>query len=366
MLAAAVMLISAGAGALERTSQAGAAAVPVFQVDPLWPKVPQQWILGQVSGVAVDARDHVWVLQRPWSLNNDEKSRNPEAECCEAAPPVMEFDSAGNYLRGWGGQPADHSYEWPMDEHGIHVDYKGNVWVSSAGGPRMREGKENFLLKFTAEGKFLLQIGRRGLSKGSLDTRNVNNAADMWVHPPTNEVFVADGYLNRRVLVLDADTGAFKRMWGAYGKAPDDHTPQVFVGEGPGPRQFNTVHGIKVSNDGLVYVNDRLNNRIQIFTVEGTFQDEIFIERKTRLLGTSFNTAFSPDREQRWLYVADAGNGRVHIFDRESVKEVGAYGRIGRYAGQFIFMHNLATDSRGNLYVSEVGTGRRVQKLLLQ
>lgn len=365
LLIGVIVLLSAGARALERTSQAGAAAVPAFQVDPLWPKMPRQWILGQVSGVAVDARDHVWVLQRPWSLNNDEKSRNPEAECCQAGPPVMEFDAAGNYVRGWGGQPADNSYEWPMDEHGIHVDYKGNVWVSSAGGPRMKEGKENFLLKFTAEGKFLLQVGRRGMSKGSLDTRNVNNAADMWVHPPTNEVFVADGYINRRVLVLDADTGAFKRMWGAYGEAPDDTTPEEFVGEGPGPKQFNTVHGIKVSNDGLVYVNDRLNNRVQVFTIDGKFQREIFIERKTRLLGTSFNTAFSPDREQRWLYVADAGNGRVHIFDRKSLKEVGAYGRIGRYAGQFIFMHNLATDSRGSLYVSEVGTGRRVQKLVL-
>src|SRR5688572_12235013 len=162
-----------------------------------------------------------------------------------------------------------------MDEHGIHVDYKGNVWVSSAGGPRMKERNENFLLKFTADGKFLLQIGRRGMSKGSLDTKNVNNAADMWVHPRTSEVFVADGYINRRVLVLDADTGAFKRMWGAYGEAPDDTTPEEFVGEGPGPKQFNTVHGIKVSNDGLVYVNDRLNNRVQVFSIDGKFQREI-------------------------------------------------------------------------------------------
>jgi DNA-binding beta-propeller fold protein YncE len=204
------------------------------------------------------------------------------------------------------------------------------------------------------------------MSKGSLDTSNVNNAADTWVHPPTNEAFIADGYLNRRVLVVDADSGAFKRMWGAYGNPPDDTTPQVFVGEGPGPQQFNTVHGIKVSNDGLVYVNDRLNNRIQVFTIDGKFQTEVFIERTTRLLGTSFNTAFSPDRDQQWLYVADAGNGRVHILDRKSLKPVGGYGRIGRHAGQFIFMHNLATDSRGSLYVSEVGTGRRVQKLVLQ
>ena len=364
LIAVTLFVLSAGARALEQGSRAG--AVPSFEVDPRWPKLPKQWILGQVSGVAVDARDHVWVLQRPWSLNNDEKSRNPEAECCQAGPPVMEFDAEGNYLRGWGGQPADNSYEWPADEHGIHVDYKGNVWLSSAGGPRMGEGKENFLLKFTADGKFLLQVGRRGMSKGRLDTGNVNNAADMWVHGPTNEVFVADGYINRRVLVLDADTGAFKRMWGAYGNPPDDTVKEVFTGEGPGPAQFNTVHGIKVSNDGFVYVNDRINNRVQVFSIDGKFQREIFIERKTRLLGTSFNTAFSPDREQRWLYVADAGNGRIHIFDRKTLNEAGAFGRIGRYAGQFIFMHNLATDSRGNLYVSEVGTGRRVQKLLIK
>jgi hypothetical protein len=365
LLALVLLALSATSRALERAAvQAG--SVPAFEVDPLWPRVPKQWIMGQVSGVAVDARDHVWVLQRPWSLNNDEQKRNPEAECCEAPPPVMEFDSSGNYLRGWGGEPADKSYEWPADEHGIHVDYKGNVWVSSAGGPRMGEGKENFLVKFTADGKFLLQVGRRGLSKGSHDTQNLNNAADMWVHRPTNEVFIADGYRNRRVLVLDADTGAFKRMWGAYGRPPDDGTRQEFVDEGPGPTQFNTVHGIKVSNDGLVYVNDRLNNRVQVFTIDGKFQTEVFIERKTRLLGTSFNTAFSPDREQRWLYVADAGNGRIHILDRKTLKEAGAYGRIGRHAGQFIFMHNLASDSRGNLYVSEVGTGRRVQKLVLR
>ena len=365
ILAALMIALSVGSLALERASQLPGAA-PSFQVDPFWPKLPKAWILGQVSGVAVDAQDHVWVLQRPWSLNNDELKKNPEAECCSAPPPVMEFDSAGNYLRGWGGRPEDGSYEWPEDEHGIHVDYKGNVWVSSAGGPRMAQRKENFLVKFTREGKFLLQIGRRGMSKGSLDTGNLNNAADMWVHPATNEVFVADGYVNRRVIVFDADTGAFKRMWGAYGDPPDDATPKAFAGEGPGPRQFNTVHGIKVSADGLVYVNDRLNNRLQVFTIDGVFQREVFIERKTQLLGTSFNTAFSPDAGQRWLYVGDAGNGRIHVFDRRTLQELRAFGRIGRYAGEFVFMHNLATDSAGNLYVSEVGNGRRVQKFVLE
>jgi hypothetical protein len=361
-----VVMVALAVGARALESQAVRDGAPSFQVDPAWPRMPKQWIMGQVSGVAVDARDHVWVLQRPWSLNSDEIARNPEAECCTAPPPVMEFDASGNYVQGWGGKPADGSHEWPEDEHGIHVDHKGNVWMSSAGGPRMRDGKENFLVKFTSGGKFLLQIGRRGMSKGSLDTANLNNAADMWVHAATNELFVADGYTNRRVIVFDADSGAFKRLWGAYGNTPDDTVKEAFVSEGPGPAQFNTVHGIKVSNDGLVYVNDRLNNRLQAFTLDGKFKKEIFIERKTRLLGTSFNTAFSPDREQRWLYVADAGNGRVRIYDRNSLTEVGAFGRIGRYAGQFIFMHNLASDSRGNVYVSEVGTGRRVQKFTLQ
>jgi hypothetical protein len=348
--------------AVERTASAQKRA-PSFQVDPMWPKLPKQWILGQVSGVAIDARDHVWIIQRPWSLNDDEKAKNPEAECCTPAPPVMEFDAAGNYLQGWGGEGP--GYEWPKDEHSIHVDYKGNVWISSAGGPRLRERTENQILKFTQAGKFLLQVGHRGKSKGSLDTANFNNAADIYVYPKTNEAFVADGYVNRRVIVLDADTGAFKRMWGAYGNTPDDAAPNKLADEGPGPQQFNLVHGVRVSDDGLVYVADRTNNRMQVFTIDGKFQREIFVERKTKLLGTSFSVAFSPDAAQQYLYLADAGNGRIHIYDRKTLEEVGKIGRIGRYAGEFIFLHNVATDSKGNLYATEVGNGRRVQKFLL-
>src|SRR3954467_13998097 len=335
---------------------------PSFQVDPAWPKMPKQWILGQVSGLDVDARDHVWIIQRPWSLNTDEKARNPDAVCCTEAPPVMEFDAAGNYLQGWGGESAD--YEWPKDEHTIHVDYKGNVWLSSAGGPRLRERTENQILKFTQAGKFLFQVGHRGKSKGSLDTENFNNAADIYVYPKTNEVFVADGYVNRRVIVLDADTGAFKRMWGAYGNTPDDAAPNRLEDQGPGPQQFNLVHGIRVSADGMVYVADRRNNRMQVFTVDGKFQREIFVERKTKLLGTSFSVAFSPDPQQELLFLADAGNGRVHVFDRRSLEEIGGFGRVGHYAGEFVFLHNVATDSQGNVYTAEVGNGKRVQKFV--
>jgi DNA-binding beta-propeller fold protein YncE len=209
-----------------------------------------------------------------------------------------------------------------------------------------------------------MQIGHRGQSKGSLDTHNFNNAADIDVYPKTNEVFVADGYVNRRVIVLDADTGTFKRMWGAYGNTPDDNAPNKLTDDGPGPQQFNTVHGVRVAEDGTVYVADRLNNRLQVFTLDGKFQRELFIERKTKLLGTAFSIAFSPDARQEFLYLADAGNGKIHIFDRSTLTEVGRFGRIGRYAGEFIFLHNVAADSKGNIYTTEVGNGRRVQKFL--
>jgi DNA-binding beta-propeller fold protein YncE len=346
---------------LDRVARAQGKA-PAYQVDPFWPRLPKQWILGQVSGVDVDANDHVWIIQRPWSLNDDERAKNPEAECCREAPPVMEFDAAGNYIQGWGGDGP--GYEWPKDEHALHIDYKGNVWLSSAGGPRLRERTENQILKFTKQGKFLLQIGHRGQSKGSLDTDNFNNAADIYVYPKTNEVFVADGYVNRRVIVLDADTGVFKRMWGAYGNKPDDNAPNRLTDDGPPPQQFATVHGVQVADDGTVYVADRLNNRIQVFTLDGRFQREIFVERKTKLLGTAFSIAFSPDPRQEFLFLADAGNGKVHIFDRKTLNEVGSFGRIGRYAGEFIFMHNVAVDSKWNVYVTEVGNGRRVQKFV--
>ena len=272
----------------------------------------------------------------------------------------MEFTAEGTYVQGWGGE--GEGYEWPADEHGIHVDYADNVWISSAGGPRLAERTENQLLKFTRDGRFLLQIGHRGQSPGSLDTLNLNNAADMFVHRATNELFVADGYVNRRVIVFDASTGAFKRLWGAYGNRPDDEASNRPTYEGPGAQQFNTVHGIRVSTDGLVYVADRRNNRMQVFRVDGTFEREIFIERPTRLLGTAFSVAFSPDASQRLLYLADAGNGKIHIFDRQTLRELDSFGRIGHYAGQFVFLHNVAVDSQGNVYTAEVGGGRRAQK----
>jgi DNA-binding beta-propeller fold protein YncE len=186
----------------------------------------------------------------------------------------------------------------------------------------------------------------------------------MYVYRPTNELFVADGYVNRRVVVFDADSGEFKRMWGAYGNPPDDEASNSPQYEGPGAPQFNTVHGVRVSDDGRVYVADRRNNRVQVFGLDGEFEREVFIERTTRLLGTAFSVAFSEDAEQQYLYVADAGNGRIHILDRQTLQPLSHFGRIGRYAGQFVFLHNVAVDSRGNVYTAEVGGGRRVQKFI--
>lgn len=356
-----VSLLLAVIGPIAADSKKARKASPTFQVDPLWPKLPKNVLLGEVSGVAVDASDHVWIIQRPGSLTDDQLAAKNNSECCTPAPPVMEFDAAGNYLRGWGGP--GQGYEWPLDEHGIHVDYKGNVWISSAGGAHSKD--EHFLLKFTADGKFLMQLGHRGKSKGSNDTENFNQAADMYVYPKTNELFVADGYINRRVIVLDADTGTVKRYWGAYGNKPDDTAPRTLGAEGAGAQQFNLVHGVRVSNDGLVYVADRHNNRVQIFTTAGKFVREMFIARETRsILGTAFAVGFSPDSEQRLMYVADSTNGHVRIVDRDSLQIVGEFGRWGVYAGEFRWLHSLAVDSKGNIYTTEVGIGRRVQKFV--
>ena len=339
------------------------AGVPMFQVDPFWPKIPEKWLLGQTPGVAVDAGDHVWIIQRPKSVDQQWAAANPpEADCCTPAPPVMEFDAAGNYIQGWGGEGP--GYEWPLDEHGMHIDYKGNVWLGSAGGPNSK--LEHHLLKFTRSGKFLLQIGRRGQSQGSNDTKNLNQGADFYVYPKTNELFVADGYVNRRVIVFDADTGAYKRHWGAYGNKPDDAAPRTLVPEGSGPQQFNLVHGIRVSNDGLVYVADRRNNRVQVFTPEGKFVKEVFIARKTIQLGAAFAIGFSPDAQQQFLYVPDAGNAHVWMLNRQTLEILGNFGRYGNYAGQFQWVHSIAVDSKGNIYTGEVGNGRRAQKFLFK
>ncbi|MGP0073456.1 MAG: hypothetical protein ACLPWF_16190 [Bryobacteraceae bacterium] len=336
---------------------ASSQSVPRFEPDPYWPKpLPNNWMLGQVGGIFVDSHDHIWVTSRPRTLDNNDKYAAldpPQADCCIPSPPILEFDAEGNLIQAWGGPSAQ--YEWPDNEHGMFVDYKDNVWIGGNG------PKDTNILKFSKSGKFLLQIGHHGKTGGSNDTENLNRPAGIFVYPKTNEVFVADGYGNRRVIVFDADTGAYKRHWGAYGNKPDDSAPRTRSFDGPGPPQFNTVHGIRISNDGLVYVGDRVNNRIQVFTPEGKFVKEGFIERKTATPeGTAFDVAFSNDPRQQFLYVSDGSNKKVQILNRDTLEVVGFFGGHGGHGtGQFYHLHSIATDSKGNVYVGE-SFGERV------
>ena len=336
--------------------------VPTFAVDPSWPTLPNNWVLGQVSSVTVDGGDHVWVLHRPRTVEDEQQAN--------AAPPVLEFDDAGTFIRAWGGPGA--GYEWPANEHGLHVDNQGHVWV---GGNSGQPESDDMLLKFTTEGELLLQIGHRGQSGGNTDTQNVRRPAEAFVYQATNEVFVADGYGNRRVIVLDADTGAFKRMWGAFGNEPLDSPPETGAAstastaapdEGQGPQQFATVHGIEVSNDGLVYVADRNNSRIQVFTIDGTYSTQGFINQNDDSASTAAGLAFSPDPQQQFMYVADQGNSHIHVVDRTTLEVLDSFGRNGAQPGEFQALHHIASDSNGNLYTAEAQRGRRVQKFVFQ
>lgn len=333
-----------------RAAQVKGRSLPIFEVDRTWPQVPPQWKLGDASSIAIDAQDNVWVLHRPRTLK-------PE-QAAMAAPPVIVFDAAGKYIKAWGG--AGNGYEWPEREHGIHVDYKGFVWLGgnscpTNGLPGLKPVADDQLLKFTQDGKFVMQIGRSNQSKGNADTRNLHRPADVWVHPPTNELFVADGYGNHRIAVFDADTGAFKRMWGAFGNKPadDDHCEVVSPASfsDPGPPQFSIVHAIRVAKDGTVYVADREYRRVQMFTKEGKLQKQLVRNN----VPFARDLALSPDAGQEFLYVG--GGSGIFVVDRKTLEIVGNIqpdGMIG--AG-----HQIAVDSRGNLYIAQTAAG--LQKL---
>jgi DNA-binding beta-propeller fold protein YncE len=333
--------------------------VPKFRAEGSWAKLPSQWVMSLVASTWVDDQDHLWVLQRPRALSDEELAR--------AAPPVLEFDAQGNFVQGWGG-PAD-GYDWPQNEHGIHVDPDGFVWVGG-------NGEEDQILKFTRDGEFVMQIGEPGHAKTNADTQNLYRPADMVVHAPTNELFVADGYGNKRVIVFDSDTGAFKRMWGAFGNGPSDDPPSPGEPMGPdGAAQFRPpVHAVRVSNDGHVYVADRAGRRVQVFTIDGTYVDQVFIGRECQLPdcgngSTAAGLAFSPDADQRYLYVANRSQAKLMVLDRETLEYLDAFGSWGSDAGQFGTLHHLSADSQGNLYTAEVTplmpVNRRVQKFTL-
>jgi hypothetical protein len=353
-------------------AQTRAGQAPYFEVDPLWPKpLPNHWVLGSVVGVSVDERDHVWIVHRPQSLSDRERSLELKlGECCTAAPPVIEFDAAGALVNAWGGPGPGH--DWPQSNHGITVDRAGNVWIGGNG------DADSQILKFTRAGRFVAQFGRAGARRGRPDSKGqptwVGNSADresfgrvakIVPDPAANEAYVADGYLNKRVAVIDAETGQVKRFWGAYGAKPDDADPGPYRPDAPRPKQFrNPVHCAVLTNDGLVYVCDRTSDRIQVFRKDGTFVREVSIAPRTLDGGSASDIAFSTDAAQTYMYVADLQNEKIRIFRRDRLEEVTSFGSGGRQPGQFYGVHSIATDSKGNIYTTETYEGKRLQKFV--
>jgi len=347
-------------GAAASTPAAAASdGPPTFTVDPTWPReMPSLWIMGSITSVFVDDQDHVWVTHLPETLTEEETfavQDPPVGDCCVPAPVVVEFDPEGNVVQGWGDPATQDVAEFPRNAHGLFIDHNGFVWIGTY--------RHHRVMKFTRDGDLLMTIGEYDNNNGSNDPNLLGGPAGIWVDPADNEVFVADGYRNRRVIVFDGDTGEYLRHWGAYGETPDD---DYDFGDrdpaGPAPRQFSTVHGLTGSNDGLIYVADRRGNRIQVFQQDGTFVEEKIVAPETLASGSAFVIALSPDEEQRWLYLADGTNHKVWILERDGLEVVGEFGRGGRQLGQFLRPHGMGIDSQGNLYVGEASTGRRVQK----
>ncbi|PYR50509.1 MAG: hypothetical protein DMF89_09110 [Acidobacteria bacterium] len=351
----------AGAQAKGNTVQA-----PRFEVDPMWPKpLPNHWLLGSTIGVWVDAQDHVWIIHRSSNtLNDNEKGAElnpPIAECCKGAPPVLAFDQQGNLVASWGGPVRGAPYEWPESNHGIFVDGKGNVWIGGNG------GNDGQVLKFTKEGKFIKQKGFGYANADSNVTWAFRQPAKIFVDDARNEAYISDGYGNHRVAVLDAETMEFKRYWGAYGNKPDDVNYGRYNPTAAPLQQFrNPVHCADMSKDNMLYVCDRVNDRIQVFTPEGKFIKEQFYAKNTLAAGAVWDVAFSKDPQQKYMYIADGQNEKVYVVERQSLQLLTSFGDGGRQPGQFFGVHSIATDSKGNVYTTETYEGKRVQRFLFK
>ena len=358
--------------------ESGGVMVPMFEVDPMWPKnLPNHWLMGPTIGVDVDSQDHIWIVHRntpnQFGANTEIGlvQDPPVSECCAPGPPVLVFDQEGNLLDSWGGPGTETGdYTWPLSNHGITVDHMDNVWIGGNG------QSDSHVLKFSLDGTFLMQVGNpgarsagEGFQRNSHDMESFGRVAKIGIDPEANEAYFADGYLNKRIAVVDMDTGELKRYWGAYGNEPDDdfdfgdrYTP----GEEPAPQFRGPVHCSEISNDGLVYVCDRASDRVQVFQTDGTFVNEVIFAPQTRSQGSTWDIDFSPDPEQTYLYLADGQNMKVYIIERETMEVRTAFGDGGRQPGMFFAVHSIAVDSDGNIYTTETYEGSRVQKFVYQ
>ncbi len=365
---AAILLLGLGLGQqqLQQTADAasGSQMVPHFEVDPFWPQpLPNKWILGRTIGVAVDDRDHIYIVHRDQNsmfMNQEIGLTLGRAECCSAAPPILEFDIDGNLINAWGGQSPDGEYVWPESNHGIEIAPNGDIWIGGNG------GGDSHVLVFSRDGDYIRTVGTPGEDIDSNSTTHYSRVAEIAIDASAGEAYFADGYGNRRVAVVDVATGAFKRYWGAYGNRPDDDADNTYIPGEPLPQQFRgPVHCAEPSNDGLVYVCDRGADRIQVFRTDGTFVKEGQVNPMT-LAGTTWDLTFSPDEDQEFLYLANGGDFKVHILDRETLEVLYSFGEGGRQPGLFFAPHSIVTDSEGNIYTTETYEGKRVQKFVYQ
>ena len=360
-LGAAIIALGIGQHALEAW-QGGTIDAPRFEVDPMWPRpLPNHWVLGNVIGIGIDGRDHVFIVHRQDTVSDSTENGAgfKTSECCVGAPPVLEFDPQGNLVKAWGG-PGE-GYTWPGSNHGIAIDSKDNIWIGGNG------QTDSHILKFTRDGRLLMQIGTPGLGARAAngDSTRFGRVAKVSFDEKANEAFVADGYLNRRVAVIDMTSGKVKRFWGAYGEVPSDSNPGGYNPDLPLIRQFRTpVHCAEPSNDGLVYVCDRPNDRIQVFRKSGEFVNEVRIAPRTLGDGSVWDIAFSKDAAQKYLFLADGKNEKIYVMDRKSLEILTSFGDGGRQPGQWFAVHSIATDSKGNIFTTETYEGKRVQKFV--
>jgi DNA-binding beta-propeller fold protein YncE len=372
------------AGSIASCAPSDDGTVPLFEVDALWPQ-PLEYpaILGPVSGIDIAPDGNVLVVTMSdralFSAANEINTLTGTGECCTPVPGVVEYAADGSVVRQWGGPDMQN---WPSRPHGIAVDPEGNVWIgggwfqpAAAGGRGRGRGAEpaapppaavydTHILKFSRTGELLATIGTPGGQPNSTSTSSFGGPADFSFDAGANEVYVADGYANRRVAVLDMATGEVKRSWGAYGNTPDDAPLGPYDPNAPPAQQFRTVTCAELSNDGLVYVCDQGNNRIQVFETDGTFVEEVVIAPNTMLNGTVRDIAFSEDDDQRWMFVTDGTNERVYILFRPTLEVKTSFGTGGRYPSHFRSLGGIAVDAQGNVYTAEDGQGRRVQKFV--
>lgn len=361
---------------------------PLFQVDPFWPgPLPNNWGMQQVTGINVDHEDIIWFLNRPNGAEGDEIFDHgdgpPRAMCCVPSPEVIAMDQDGNVVHAWGN--ADHHPNWPAGLQTVIATRDGHVWVGGLG-PR------DSILKFTREGEFVADFGHRSADgqrppEDNTATEILDQKGRFQLDEDAREIYILSW---KRVLVYDMDTFEFKRGWGGHGMPLEDITndpipPYEWDGSPP-PYEENFVpalHFIEISNDGLVYVGERGQNRIQVFQKDGTWVEDFHVAAGTpaeRLgpemcggvttrkelpaCGTMYKLAISRDADNSYLYVADTANSQVWIVDRRSGETLGSFGGSGRYAGQLHWINAVATDSDNNIYTGEVEHGKRIQKFV--